>query len=267
MSRSDNPRSDNRGVGAGPVAVAAPPPTRTAPAGLTARTTATGLPAQAAATGPPGRRLRLLAALAGITGAILLAGYFITPALSGWPNPADSPGTLAAYATTHRLLFYGGGWLQATGALLSVMFFLVLLQLSRARGTLAGSVTLIGCALLLSVVLIEAALLEAVPMAAANGDHATVATAFALSNGVFARIFPLAPAPMVFAGIGFTLSGTSIVPRVFARAALLIAALFLIAGLAAVFGTPGLILATVMSVAEAIWIPATAIALARRASS
>jgi hypothetical protein len=45
------------------------------------------------------------------------------------------------------------------------------------------------------VVVIEAALLEAVPMAAANGDQAIVATAFALSNGVFARIFPLAPAP------------------------------------------------------------------------
>jgi hypothetical protein len=242
-------KSDSQGLSASPVAAAAPPPAQTAQAS------------------PPRRQLRVLAALAGITGAILLAAYFITPVLAGWPNPAESPAKLAAYATTHRLLFYGGGWLQASGALLSVLFFLVLLQLSGARATLAGSVTLIGCALLLSVVLIEAALLEAVPMAAANGDHATVATAFTLSNGVFARIFPLAPAPMVFAGIGFTLSGTSVLPRALARAALLIAALFLIAGLAAVFGTPGLILATVMSVAEAIWIPAAAVSLARRTSS
>ena len=29
-----------------------------------------------------------------------------------------------------------------------------------------------------------------------------MATAFALSNGVFARIFPLAPAPILFTGIG-----------------------------------------------------------------
>ena len=138
-----------------------------------------------------------------------------------------------------------------------------MLQLSGTRGTLAGSAALTGCALLLSVVMIEAAMLEAVPIAAANGDRATVATAFALSNGVFARIFPLAPAPLVFAGIGFALSGTSILPRVFPRTAVLIAGLFLIAGLAAVFATAGLILAIVMSVVEAVWIAAAAIALAR----
>jgi hypothetical protein len=246
MSRSD---TGNRGANSGAAAVMTPPL------------------AQAADASRPGRRLRVLAVLAGITGPVLLAAYFFAPALVGWPYAAESPGKLTAYATAHRLLFYGGGWLQATGALLSIVFLLVLLQLSGARGTLAGSATLIGCALLLSVVLIEAELLEAVPAAAAAGNQATVATTFALSNGVFARIFPLAPAPMVFAGIGFALYGTSILPRVFARTALLISALFLIAGLAAVFGTPGLILATAMSVSEAVWIPAAAIAFARRASS
>jgi hypothetical protein len=78
---------------------------------------------------------------------------------------------------------------QVSGALLSIVFFLVLLQLSGARSTLAGSATVTGCALLLSVVVIEAALLEAVPVAAANGDQATVANAFALSCGVLARVF------------------------------------------------------------------------------
>lgn len=201
--------------------------------------------------------------LAGVTGPVLLAAYFIIPAFISWPSAAESPGKLAAYATAHRLVFYLGGWLQATGALLSVVFLLVLLQCSGARRTLAGAAALTGCALLLSVVVIEAALLEAVPMAAANGDQATVATAFALSNGVFVRIYPLAPAPLVFAGIGFALSRTGILPRVFARTAVLISGLFLIAGLAAVFGTAGLIFATVMSVAEAVWILAAAIAFAR----
>jgi hypothetical protein len=50
---------------------------------------------------------------------------------------------------------------------------------------------------------------------------------------------------------------------VFARTALLISGLFLIAGLAAVFATAGLILAIVMSVAEAVWMAAAAIAFAR----
>jgi len=163
----------------------------------------------------------------------------------------------------HKLLFYAGGWLQATGALLSVVFLLVLLHRSGTRGTLAWSVALTGFAVLLSVVMVEAALLEAVPVAAANGDQGTVATAFMLANGVFTRIYPLAPAPLVFAGIGFALSGTTILPRVFARSAVVISGLFLLSGLAAVFGTPGLIFAIVMSVVEAIWIPAAAIAFAR----
>jgi hypothetical protein len=220
-------------------------------------------PAQVPEGSRSGRRVGFLAAGAGIFGPVLLVAYFIIPALVGWPSAGESAGRLTAYADAHRLLFYLGGWLQATGALLSVVFILVLLQQSGVRRTLAGSATLIGCAVLLAVVAIEAALLEAVPVAAANADHATVATAFTLSNGVFARIYPLAPAPLVFAGIGFALAQTTIVPRVFARTAVVISGLFLIAGLAAVFGTPGLILANVMSAAEAIWIPATAIAFAR----
>lgn len=245
MSTSD---TGTRGAGNIPVAVMTPPP------------------AQAAAATQPERRLRTLGALAGIIGPVLLVAYFTAgiPALTGWPSATESPAKLTAYADTHKLLFYSGGWLQATGALLSVVFLLVLLHLSGARGRLAGSVALTGCAVLLSVVLVEAVMLELVPVAAANGDQGTVATAFTLANGVFTRIYPLAPAPLVFAGIGFALSGTTVLPRFFARSAVVIAALFLISGLAAVFGTPGLIFATVMSVVEAIWIPAAAIALARR---
>jgi hypothetical protein len=207
--------------------------------------------------------LQVLGALAGIAGPVLLVAYFITPAIISWPSAGESPGKLAAYATAHQVVFYLGGWLQATGALLSVVFLLVLLQHSGARRTLAGSATLTGCAVLLSVVAVEAAMLEAVPVAAANADHATAATGFELASGVLVRIYPLIPAPLVFAGIGFALSRTSILPRVFTRTAVLISALFLISGLAAVFSTAGLTFATVMSVVEAVWIPAAAITYAR----
>jgi hypothetical protein len=244
MSRS---QTGNQGAGVVPAARMTPPP------------------AQAADVSQPGRRLRVLASVAGIVGPVLLAAYFSLPAFVHLPSAGASPGKLIAFADAHRLLFYLGGWFQVTGSLLSVAFLLVLLLLSGARRTLAGSAALIGCAVLLSMTAIEATLLEAVPMAAANGDHATVATSFALSTGgVFARIYPLAAAPLVFAGIGFALSASSILPRLFARTALLISGLFLLAGLAAVFGTAGLIFATVMSVLEAIWIPVAAIVFARR---
>ena len=92
-------------------------------------------------------------------------------------------------------------------------------------------------------------------------DPATVASTFALSNGVFSRIFPLAPAPLLFAGIGFALQ-PAVLPPGFARSARVVAGLFLAAGVAAIFGPPGLIFAIVMSVVQAIWILAAAATLA-----
>lgn len=125
---------------------------------------------------------------------------------------------------------------------------------------MAGLIAVEGCAILLAVILIEAALLEAVAMAAHAGDTATVATNFALSNGVFARIFPLGPAPLLFGGIGFALAPT-VLPPGYARPAKIVASLFAAAGVAAVFGAPGLIFAIVMSVVQAIWILAAALTL------
>lgn len=205
-------------------------------------------------------RLRLLGSLAGIAGPVLLVIYFAAPAVTGWPYAGASPDKLLRYANSHSLLFYAGGWLQATGALLSIVFFLALLKLSETAARMSGIATIVGCALLLSVVVIEAALLEAVPIAASAGDRATVATTFALSNGVFARIFPLAPAPLLFAGIGFALE-PAVLRSGFARSARVVAVLFVLAGIAAVFGTPGLIFAIVMSVVQAVWILTAAVTL------
>lgn len=216
--------------------------------------------ARRSSTGMSPNRLGVLGALAGIAGPILLVIYFAAPAVTHWPYAGASPGELVKYANTHALLFYAGGWLQATGALLSIVFFLVLLKLSETTLRLSGLATIVGCALLLAVVVVEAALLEAVPMAASAGDTVTVTTTFALSNGVFARVFPLAPAPLLFLGIGFALEPT-VLSRGWARSAQAVGMLFLVAGLAAIFGTAGLIFAIVMSIVEAGWILTAAVAL------
>src|SRR5215475_5447282 len=101
----------SRGTGDNPVAVMTPP-------------SATG-----ADVSQPGRRMRVLGAWAGIIGPVLLAAYFSMPALFHLPSASASSGTLIAYANAHRTLFYLGGWLQVTGALLSILFFLLLLQM------------------------------------------------------------------------------------------------------------------------------------------
>lgn len=206
-------------------------------------------------------RVRLGAGIAGVLGPGLLIAYFLTPGFVGWPGAATTPAGIAAYAAGHSVLFYLGGWLQVTGALASVVLFVSLVWLAGATTELPGLAVIVGAALLLAVVCIESAFLEAVPMAAVAGDQSAASTAFLMSNGVFVRIFPLAPAPLMFAGIGVVLRRHPVLPRPFSPAALIVALGFVTAGLAAIFTGPGVVLAIVMSVIETGWIATAAIAL------
>ena len=210
---------------------------------------------------PADLNVRRIGSLCGIAGAIALAIYFGAPALLGWPFAGGSAAELAAYARSHEILFYAGAWLQGTGALLSTVFIRALLRLARATTTLPGLVTLVGTAVLLATVAIEAAFLVAVPIAAAAGDDATVQTAFAMSNGVFVRIFPLAPASATLIGLGMVLRGTHVLDRRFGWLALGLGVAFEVAGLAAVFSPVGLVLGIALSIGQDVWVVAAAIAL------
>jgi len=55
-----------------------------------------------------------------------------------------------------------------------------------------------------------------VPTAAAAGDLATVATTFALSNGTFARVFAIGPAPATYLALGSMLRDSPVLDRRFA---------------------------------------------------
>jgi len=207
------------------------------------------------------RSLSRFGMVCGIVGPLALTMYFATPAFVSWPSAGAPADQLVQFAKTHEVLFYLGAWLQCTGALLSVIFFLVLVQLAGAQRHLAGLFTIVAVALLLSIVVVEAAMLVGVPFGAANNDAATVATTFALSNGVFVRVFPLAPAPAVFAGVAAVLFRSRVLPMGFAWTALAVAALFEAAGIAAIFSTAGLTLAIIMSIAQELWIIAAAVGL------
>lgn len=201
----------------------------------------------------------------GIAGPVLLTIYFAVPAFAGWPYAGGTDAQLMAYARSHETLFYAGAWFQVTGALLSVVFFLVLVTRTGKGACFIGQLATVGAALLIGVVVFEAALLIAVPVAAAAGSAAGVSTAFTLSNGVFARVFPLAPAPLLFAATGLALRFTSVLPRAFGPLALVVAGLFVASGIAAIFSAAGLIAAIAMSILQEVWIVAAAIALLLRA--
>jgi hypothetical protein len=207
------------------------------------------------------RRIVTLAAFCGIAGPLALTLYFAAPALTGWPYGGAPADQLLAYGKSHQTLFYAGAWLQATGTLLSIIFFLALVQLAGAMSRLSGLVVVVSSAALLSLVLVEAAFLVAVPQAAGAGDSATVATTFDLSNGVFVRVFPLAPASASYLALGAVILGSKVLPRAFGYLAVAIGVAFVAAGLVAIFSTIGVIVTIALSVGQELWIVAAAIQL------
>ena len=204
-----------------------------------------------------------LAAACGLAGTAALIGYFAAPAFLSWPFAGASPAQLTAYAVNHQSLFYAGAWLQSTGTLLSVIFFISLVRLAGASGRVTGLVVIVGSASLLSVVLVESALLVAVPMAASAGESASVATTFALSNGVFVRVFPLAPSSANYIALGITLLESGPLHRAYGYVAVGIGAAFEVAGIGAIFSSAALIVVAILAASQALWVAAAAVALWR----
>lgn len=207
--------------------------------------------------------LRRLAAVCGLLGPAALTVYFAAPAFSNWPYAGASPTQITSYALGHQSLFYAGAWFQVTGTLLCVIFFLAILQLAKATSGLPGLLVIVASTTLLGLVLVEAALLVAVPTAAAAGDTATVVTTFDLSNGAFVRVFPLAPASVSYIALGLVLLGSRVLHRWLGLVAIGLGIAFELAGLIAVVSSAGLILTIVLSASQELWIVAAAIAFWR----
>lgn len=203
---------------------------------------------------------RILTALCGILGASLLAVYFLAaPPLP----PADATSAqVVSVATQYHDLWFLGAWLQATGSLLSVVFFLALVHLAGGATRLAGTLTLLGSAVLLAVALIEGAFTMDLAQAAANGHPETALTSYDIM-GVFIHVFPLAPAPLIFLSLGAVLLGSRLLPRVFGALALALGIAFEIAGFVGLFTTP--ILTLVVLALQSLWVVAAALALLLRA--
>jgi hypothetical protein len=114
----------------------------------------------------------------GVLGPLMLAAYFAAPLLES-PSArlvyAAHPTTAQVVAVGNRYheLLYAGTWLQATGALLAVIFFLALADLAGGTRPLAAKITQLGSAVLLAVVLAEAVFTLTWASAAVNGQAAS----------------------------------------------------------------------------------------------
>ncbi|HEX6551271.1 MAG TPA: hypothetical protein VF026_00795 [Ktedonobacteraceae bacterium] len=202
----------------------------------------------------------ILIALSGILGTALLGTYFgvgFSAGLAQLPPDATTAQVVRA-ATQYHNLWFLGTWLQATGSLLSVVFFIALVQRAGAAAQLAGLLTILGSAVLLAVVLIEGVFTIDLAQAAVNGHQVASLTSFDIMT-VFTYIYPIVPAPVIFLALGTVLLGSHLLPRVFGYLALGLGIAFEIVGFVGLFTTP--VLTLVALSLQALWVLAAAITL------
>lgn len=206
----------------------------------------------------------ILIALSGILGVILLGAYFgvgFSVGLAQLP-PTATVAQVVSLGIQYHNLWLLGAWLQGTGSLLCVIFFLALVQKTEGTAQLAGILTIIGASILLAVVLIEGVFTIDLAQAAVNGHQVTSLTSFDIMT-VFTYIYPIAPAPLIFLPLGTILLRSHLLPRVFGYLALALGCAFAIVGLVGLF-TTSLITLIVLSL-QSLWILAAAITLLVRA--
>jgi amino acid transporter len=95
------------------------------------------------------RLFRILVALSGICGVAALGYYYSVP----FPLPPANA-TLAlitAFVAQYRNAVLFDTWLQAVGALLTVVFFVALVYLANAGSKFSGGMTIVASALTLSI--------------------------------------------------------------------------------------------------------------------
>ena len=210
------------------------------------------------------RLSHILIALSGILGTILLGLYFgigFSIGLAQIPPSVTLAQELNIARQYHNLWFLGT-WLQATGSLLSVVFFLALVQRAGAVTRLAGLLTILGSAALLAVVLIEGVFTLGLAVAAANGQQTASLTFFVIMT-VFTYLYPIVPAPVIFLALGTILLGSHLLPRAFGYLAFILGVAFAVVGLVGLFTTS--ILTIVVLSLQALWVLAAGITFLFRA--
>ena len=146
--------------------------------------------------------------------------------------PAGTSGTrLTAFLQQHHDTILWGAWLQAVGPALIALFALAIVFLAGATVRLAGWMTLFGAATLMTVSLVEITgyigTLQTTPATMAG-------TSLALIYSV-QHLYFIVAAPAVWLPLGLVILGSHVLPRILGYLALVLAAVFALAGVFTLF--------------------------------
>jgi hypothetical protein len=177
------------------------------------------------------------------------------------PPPDAGAAEVAGVGLRYHGTLFLGAWLQATGTLLCVVFFVALVQLAGGATRPSGLLTVVGAGTLLAVTVVEGAFTVDWAQAAADGHPAVALSSYEVMSA-FVHVFPMAPAPLVYLSLGAALAGSDVLPAAFARLALVLGAAFALVGLTGLFVAP--VLTLVVVGAQSLWVASAAVWLLAR---
>ncbi len=210
----------------------------------------------------PSISFRIMLSLAGIFGVMALLLYFAAPfVIFPFPQANATSAQLAQSVSNYQTYYLLAAWLQGTGSLLSVVFVLGLVYLSKAWTKFSGWITMLASGTVVVLSLIEGSYFIDIVLATANGHPEAALTSFDLTF-VFIHSFFIAPS--ILLPLGFVLRGSRILPRFFWSWALVTGLAFQIFGFAGLFTNSATIPAIMILIIQEVWFLAAAISLALR---
>ena len=205
-----------------------------------------------------GRTFSVLVSICGILGVAALGVYYSVPLPLPLPNASIQKIVEFSARYHNRILL--DGWLQGTGSFLAVIFFLGLVHMAGGVYKLSGWIVTLGATTVLAMSLLDVALVLGATQGATNGHPTTALASFDLTS-VFIHIFPMAPAPATFLGLGAVLLGSRLLPPVFPYAAFGLGAAFEILGFLGLFSSRANELMVILLSSQEVWIVAAALVL------
>lgn len=202
------------------------------------------------------RLFSILSALSCILGvAMIIISFVINPG----PPPNATGAQLATFGKLYHNAILLGGWLQAVGPLLIVLFAFAIVHLAGAAPRFAGRVATLGGMLLMMVTLTEVTFFFA---AANSGNLITAQISISLVSAV-QHLYAIVAAPALILPLGVIILSSHVLPRFLGYCALVIGSLYAISGLVYLF-TPSvneIAILSVLQFIEELWFPITAITL------
>jgi hypothetical protein len=200
------------------------------------------------------RATRIWVALSGVVGVAMLIAHFQIPAHV--PGDNSPPATITQFVLHHHAAILATAWLQGFGPFPYVLFALGVVYLAGAMTRLAGWVTLLASAVILTLSLIDAAFTISAAEAVIHGHAVTASVSFDLIDGpgndAVGRVFLIAP-PLLLP-LGAVLLGSRLLPRAFGYSAVGFGVASIILGLAALFSATAFSLAIILIIAESAWV-------------